>query len=264
MNYNYDMYGTGYTDSSSLGLLAGMGVIIWIVSLAISIFSIVVMWKVFKKAGKPGWASIVPVYNLYVLFEITWGKGWLFLTMFASIIPVIGTIAVAVIIIITYVKLAKSFGKSGGFAVGLIFLNMIFMAILAFGKNEYVGPITKNNQTEAPSQQPMPQPVNNMPNMQMGPQMTPPMNQTNIENSNPLQMPMPTDTTINQIQTQSEPTVAPMPQPMNNPQPVPPQMINTQEQPVTPGATNGAVCPHCNASISENVLFCPTCGKPVK
>ncbi|MBE6834630.1 MAG: signal peptidase I [Ruminococcaceae bacterium] len=104
-----------------------------IVGLAVCIFSIVVMWKIFAKAGKPGWAAIIPFYNLYILFEITWGKGIMFLTL---LIP----IANFVILLITYVKLAKAFGKGGGFAVGLIFCSIIFLPILAFGSAQYIGP----------------------------------------------------------------------------------------------------------------------------
>ena len=77
----------------------------------------------FTKAGKPGWAAIVPFYNLYILFEITWGNGLLFLLM---LIPIVNSI----VAIITMVKLAKAFGKGGGFAVGLIFLSLIFILIL--------------------------------------------------------------------------------------------------------------------------------------
>ncbi|MDD6879445.1 MAG: DUF5684 domain-containing protein [bacterium] len=106
------------------------------------------MWKIFEKANKPGWAAIVPFYNLYILFEITWGNGWYFLLMLLYIIPVAGPIAVLVILIITYIKLAKVFGQGGGFAVGLIFLTLIFMGILAFGKDyKYVG-INLTNQNE--------------------------------------------------------------------------------------------------------------------
>ena len=88
------------------------------------------MWKIFKKAGKNGWEAIVPLYNAYTLFEITWGNGWYFLLIFTSIIPFLGWIACIVIVIMTMVKLAKAFGKDGGFVVGLIFLDIIFMAIL--------------------------------------------------------------------------------------------------------------------------------------
>ncbi len=101
-------------------------------SIAISILGIVAMWKIFEKAGEPGWAAIIPFYNVYVLFKITWGNGWKFLFL---LIP----IANIVFAIITMVKLAKAFGKGGGFAVGLIFLSIIFYYILAFGDAQYQG-----------------------------------------------------------------------------------------------------------------------------
>ena len=94
-----------------------------ILGLVICIISLIALAKVFKKAGRPGWAVIVPIYNLYVLFDIAWGKGIMFLLM---LIPVVNF----VIMIMLYVKLAKAFGKSGGFAAGLIFLNLIFVCIL--------------------------------------------------------------------------------------------------------------------------------------
>lgn len=103
-----------------------------IVYLAIAVLGVIAMWKIFEKAGEPGWAAIIPFYNLYVLFKITWGNGWKFLFL---LIP----IANFVFLIITMVKLAKAFGKSGGFAVGLIFLSIIFYCILAFGDAQYVG-----------------------------------------------------------------------------------------------------------------------------
>ena len=103
-----------------------------ILSLAVSVLAIVAMWKIFEKAGEPGWAAIIPFYNLYVLFKITWGNGWKFLLL---LIPFAGI----VFAIITIVKLAKAFGKSGGFAVGLIFLSIIFYCILAFDQSQYLG-----------------------------------------------------------------------------------------------------------------------------
>ena len=109
-----------------------MGPFATIVWLAAMVLGIIAMWKVFEKAGEPGWAALIPFYNAYVLFKITWGNGWKFLLM---LIP----IANIVILIITMVKLAKAFGKDGGFAVGLILLSIIFMCILAFGKAEYQG-----------------------------------------------------------------------------------------------------------------------------
>ena len=101
---------------------------------AIAVVSLIAQWKLFEKAGEPGWASIVPLYNSYVLFKISWGNGWLFLLL---LIP----FADFVIWIIAMVKLAKSFGKDGGWACGLIFLNTIFICIMGLSDDiRYVGP----------------------------------------------------------------------------------------------------------------------------
>ncbi len=100
--------------------------------LVCSVIMVIALWKIFVKAGEPGWAALIPLYNVYTLFKITWGSGWKFLLL---LIP----IANIVFGIMTYVKLAKAFGKGGGFAVGLLFLGVIFMCILGFGKDEYVG-----------------------------------------------------------------------------------------------------------------------------
>lgn len=103
-----------------------------IISLALGVLLIVAMWMIFKKAGKPGWAAIVPFYNIYVMYEITWGSGWRFLMLLIPIYNIILAIQ-------TQVKLAKAFGKSGGFAVGLIFLPYVFDPILAFDRSVYLG-----------------------------------------------------------------------------------------------------------------------------
>ena len=124
MYYPYDNDFSGWYAN-----LPGMSALYWII-LGISIAA---MWIMFTKAHEEGWASIVPFYNMYVLFKITWGSGWLFLLL---LIP----IADIVIWIITMVKLAQVFGKGGGFACGLIFLNTIFECIIAFDNSiQYVG-----------------------------------------------------------------------------------------------------------------------------
>ena len=109
-----------------------MGVII-VIYLAIIVLMIASMWTIFSKAGKPGWASIVPIYNTIVLLEIV-GKPWWWL--FLMLIPIVNI----VILIIVYHNLSLSFGKDGGFTVGLILLGIIFLPILAFGDAKYVGP----------------------------------------------------------------------------------------------------------------------------
>lgn len=101
-----------------------------IVWLALILLLIVSMWKIFTKAGKPGWGSIVPIYNLILLIEIAGKPIWWIVFFF---IPVVN----AVIWILLAVGIAKSFGKGGGFAAGMIFLPVIFYPVLAFGSSTY-------------------------------------------------------------------------------------------------------------------------------
>ena len=120
--------------------------VVSIASLAISVLLIVAMWKIFQKAGKPGWAAIVPFYNSYVMYEITWGSGWRFLMLLIPIYNIILGIQ-------TQVKLAKAFGKSGGFAVGLIFLPYVFNPILGFDDAAYLGVPGKGGDYQQPSRE---------------------------------------------------------------------------------------------------------------
>ena len=112
-------------------LIATLGGLLY-VFLIIGIFLIVCQWKIYTKAGKPGWASIIPIYNIVVLLEIVkkpiW---WLVLLM----IPLVNV----VIAILIMIELAKVFGKDGGFTVGLILLPYVFYPILAFGDAKYIG-----------------------------------------------------------------------------------------------------------------------------
>lgn len=130
MDYSYE-YTSLETSSSSGGMIVYM-----IIMLAVAVFSIVSMWKVFKKAGKEGWAAFIPIYNLVVLFQIS-GIDPKKLLWF--LLPFIGQIIVFVYLIMAYINLAKAFGKSSGFAAGLIFLNVVFMGILAFDDSVYSG-----------------------------------------------------------------------------------------------------------------------------
>jgi hypothetical protein len=88
-------------------------------------------WKIYVKAGQPGWACIVPIYSLIVLLDIIKKPGIWFLWLLIPIVNIFFAIRVAV-------ELAKVFGKDTGFAVGLIFLPFIFLPILAFGDAQYM------------------------------------------------------------------------------------------------------------------------------
>jgi hypothetical protein len=107
--------------------------IVLVIQLAIAILIIAGFWKVFTKAGQPGWAAIVPIYNMYILCKVAGRPGWWLLLLF---IPFVNFIVLAVL----SVDVAKSFGKGIGFGIGLWLLGMIFYPILGFGSAEYHGP----------------------------------------------------------------------------------------------------------------------------
>lgn len=141
MLYNFKERGK-WSDYSSM--IQEQFTTVAIVSLIILVVSIIANWKIFTKAGEKGWKSIIPIYNSVVLFKIIGLSPWLLLIYLAAFIPVIGSIAVIVLSIVSVYYLSKSFGKGAGFTVGLIFLPQIFQLILAFGSAEYVGPYKKD------------------------------------------------------------------------------------------------------------------------
>lgn len=128
----YDYY--DYSDYDVISALVGLTglAVIWVIALLLMALMIVAMWILFKKAGKPGWAAVVPFYDQYTLYEITWGNGWRFLML---LIPIYNI----VLAILTYIRLAKAFGKDEGYAVGLVFLPQVFVPMLAFGSAAYHG-----------------------------------------------------------------------------------------------------------------------------
>ena len=111
----------------------GGGAVILVIYLAIIVFFVAAYWKIFTKAGEAGWQAIIPIWNIIVLLRII-GRPWWWILLF--LIPLVGI----VIAIIVAIDLAKSFGKGGGFAVGLILLGIVFYPILGFGSATYVGP----------------------------------------------------------------------------------------------------------------------------
>ena len=104
-----------------------------LLGLALSVMLLIAHWIVFTKAGKPGWASLIPIYNVIVLLEICGRPLWWFLLL---LIPCVNVVVSLVVLL----DLAKSYGKDVGFAIGLWLLPVIFVPILAFGSARYVGP----------------------------------------------------------------------------------------------------------------------------
>ncbi len=118
--------------ASSLGLTGVSSAL----SCALCALMIVALWFIFRKAGQPGWAAIVPFYDLYILFKIVYGNGWKFLLL---LIPV----ANVVVTILCYIRLGACFGKSNGFKAGLALVPIVFLPILAFDKSIYGGIFVK-------------------------------------------------------------------------------------------------------------------------
>ncbi len=90
------------------------------------------MWRIFEKAGQPGWAAIIPIYNVYIMLKIAKRPGWWLILMFIPLINII-------IGIIVTIDIANNFEKDTGFAIGLILLGFIFWPILAFDSSTYIG-----------------------------------------------------------------------------------------------------------------------------
>lgn len=152
--------------AASMGAVFGAMMFVWVIVIcAVSAIMIISMWKIFTKAGKPGWASIVPIYNVITLFKIVGLNPYLIFLYLTLIIPPIGVIVAIVLSIMSAVKLTKAFGEEGAFAVGLIFLPIIFYPILAFGKAKYVlndaDPVSQDSAPQAPvAQEPVVQAQN--------------------------------------------------------------------------------------------------------
>lgn len=109
-----------------------MGAIISLLYLVMIVAAIAGMWKVYEKAGQPGWAAIIPIYNLVVLLQIVNKPIWWIVLL---LIPLINI----VILIMVSIALAEKFGKGGGFAVGMVFLPFVFYPILGFGDERFQG-----------------------------------------------------------------------------------------------------------------------------
>jgi hypothetical protein len=110
-----------------------MDILSLLTPLAVVVFVIASVWKVFAKAGQPGWAAIVPIFNMYALCKVAGRPGWWTLLMFLPAVNLVIGIIVAI-------DVARNFGKGAGFGLGLAFLGFIFYPILAFGDAPYNPP----------------------------------------------------------------------------------------------------------------------------
>lgn len=114
---------------------AGIGFFL-LIELAIFILVIAGFWKLFVKAGKPGWAAIIPIYNIIVMQEIVGREAWKIVLLLIPLVNIYFAITL-------YVSLAKSYGKYGiGNYLAVIFLGIIFIPLWGFSNEvRYVGPV---------------------------------------------------------------------------------------------------------------------------
>ena len=145
----------GFIAISSLVFLGGMYLMI---AFAWWILQIIANWRIFIKAGEDGWKSIIPIYGDYISYKIAWQPAYFWLTLILGIVSsylqgtletgesltvymlvILIKIILVVISIMYSIKLARAFGRGTGFAIGLIFLQPIFMLILGFGDDRYYG-----------------------------------------------------------------------------------------------------------------------------
>lgn len=118
---------------NSGGAAAAGGTIFLIIVLVIALFYLIAYWRIFSKAGKPGILAFIPIVNTFILLSIV-GRPWWWFFLFA--IPFVDL----VVAIIVVNDLSKSYGHGAGFTLGLIFLGVIFIPVLAYGGSRYVGP----------------------------------------------------------------------------------------------------------------------------
>ena len=135
----YDAINQTADMDTLMGLPSGVLTTIGVIAIIVAILDIIAMWKIFKKAGEAGWKSIIPIYNNVVLFKIAGISPWWVLGYLAAAIPFVGIFIALGVSIYAMINLAKSFGKGGAFAAGLVLLSAIFYWILGFGKAEYQG-----------------------------------------------------------------------------------------------------------------------------
>jgi len=119
------------TTSAASGGALGLSSIIL---LGVAVFEIVALWRIFTKAGRPGWLALIPIVNLVILCHIGGLSAWWLLIL---LIPGIDVVFILIFSLLIYWNVGRAFGKGAGFNLGLALLTGIFMPILAFGEATY-------------------------------------------------------------------------------------------------------------------------------
>jgi hypothetical protein len=115
-------------------LAVGYGTTLSVIAIVFYVLLVIAEWKIFTKAGEHGWACLIPIYNVYVMFRVIYGSGLKFLLLLVPVLNIVVGIAM-------WIRLAQAFGKGMGFAILTLFFPNICTLILGFGSDEYEGPI---------------------------------------------------------------------------------------------------------------------------
>ena len=143
----YDIYNYSTTPemtTQDLTLAAVVLIMFALLMILVSVVMIITLWRIFTKAGKPGWASLVPIYNVVVMMEIVGRPQWWVVLM---IIPIVNF----VVAVIVTIEMAKAFGKSTGFGILMLFFPAIMYPILAFDSSQYVGQVAADQRPTPPA-----------------------------------------------------------------------------------------------------------------
>jgi len=107
-----------------------MEFVVLIIQLAVAVATVAGFWKIFVKAGQPGWAALVPFYNIYVMTQIAGKPAWWIVLFFIPLVSIIAAI-------LLFIGVAQKFGKGAGYGVGLALLSPIFAPMMGFGDAQY-------------------------------------------------------------------------------------------------------------------------------
>lgn len=135
-------------------LAGGLALVSSLIQVVIILLNIIGLFKIYQKMGKPGWKGIIPFYNMYGLYDELWDKKYFWGYLLAqavmlnpsspsallfSVADLVLSVAMIVVVMKLYIKLAKAFGKGTGFGVLTFFFAPICLAVLGFGSAEYEG-----------------------------------------------------------------------------------------------------------------------------
>ena len=255
-DYGYDY---GYTAESvvgAAGAMIGLSAAAFIFSAIISLIAIISYAKIFKKAGKPWWACIVPIYNVIVMLEIAKLPMWYIALFFVPIANIYALFKINI-------EIAKKFGKTSGFGIGMTLLSIIFIPLLAFSDNKYEDSIentnvnTTNNQFDATN-------VINNSNSNISENLN-----NNISSIPVAPINIQTEATNNNGNAfNTEPTPVmnePVQEPISVAEPV--NVFNTEPTPIMNEpvqiesiAETNKKCKNCGNDLPNIVSICPNCG----